>query len=328
MLERANNTAFLGALDGAADGPARATVYRSRSAELSDAFFERVDGVVTELDNGDLTFRHAVSGSLDGFSLYRIGSESSVGASTPLAELPVLVFSVPNTDPPAPPIVDVTQGTGLTADVTIRWEPGPTPAHRYRLRRSRAVSENPLRMPEVVSADLATADVDAAKIELTDAGPVVIATGASLRPWTLYSWVAELQGAPEPGSVVPVAGRWSRPSAPFGLVLTPPNPPEAATNVTATGNAAAGGVIDVTLKFEHPTDFDGGSVGTYRLVVLRRRPDAQPERVGEFDLSGPGPHGVDASADEPLPADTAHTLTIVDPLGRASASVDISTITT
>lgn len=327
MLERGGRTAFLADLDTAGDAPARAGVYRTRAAELTDAYFERLDGVVTELDDGDLTFRHAVSGSLAGLSLYRIGSESSVGATTPLADLPVLVFGVPNTDPPAPPIVDVKQDGELTVNVSIKWEPGPTPVHRYRLRRSRAVSDNPLRMPEVLTAELTSEQIDAASVEVPDTGPVVIASGASLRPWTLYSWVAELQGAPEPGSVVPVAGRWSRPSAPFGMVLTPPDPPAGVLNATATGTAAPDGFSDVAVSFEHPTDFDGGAVGSYRLVVIRRPSDGAALRIGEFDLSGSGPHKIVLPVSDPVAGDTAHTLTIVDPLGRPSVPVDITTVT-
>ncbi|MEL6893632.1 MAG: hypothetical protein AAFP84_18715, partial [Actinomycetota bacterium] len=337
MLERAGNQAFLDALDAAPDDPARASVYRTRGAELSEAYFERVQGAIVDNGDGTLTFRHAVSGSLRGFVLYRIGSESSVGAAAPVASLPTLVFSVPNSDPPMTPLIDVKQGDGangsLTADVTVSWEPGPTPVAVVRLRRSRAVSENPLRMPVVTTRAITTDEADAAQVELPDAGPVEISPAATLRPWTSYSWVAEVRGPDEPGSNPPIAGRWSRPSAPFGMLLTPPDPPAAITGATASGTATIGGATDVVLEVEHPEHLDGGTVGPYRLVVIRTVPGRPAERLAEQELSGPGPHVVpgtrpaDGADVDVVTADTTYRLTLIDPLGRPSPTLSVDGVT-
>jgi hypothetical protein len=333
MLARAGNTAFLAALDAAADDPARAAVYRDRAGELTDAYFERVHGAIVERDDGTLAFRHAVSGSLAVLGLYRIGVESSIGASTPLDELPILVCKVPNTPPPMPPVLSVRQdpsAPGLAAELTIEWEPGPTPVHAYRLRRSKAVSQDPLRMPVVVTEQATPAESDAATVVYRDGGPVEIAPTAQLRPWTRYSWVAELQGAPEPGATETIAGRWSRPSAPVGFVLTPPDPPAPVTAATARGTAYPDGIGDVVLTFEHPDDLDGGSLGTYRVVVIRTRPGAPPERLGEQHVRGPGPFTVPGtrSADDRVTADTGYRLTLLDPLDRESAPYPVTEVVT
>lgn len=333
MLTRAGNTAFLAALDAAADDPARAAVYRDRAGELTAAYFERVDGAIVERDDGTLGFRHAVSGSLAVLGLYRIGVESPIGATTPLEELPILVCKVPNTPPPMPPLLSVRQdpsATGLAAQVTIEWEPGPTPVHTYRLRRSKAISDDPLRMPVVTTTEVTPAESGAATVVRTDDGPVEVAPAAQLRPWTLYSWVAEVQGAPEPGATDAIAGRWSRPSAPVGLVLTPPDPPAAVTSVTARGTAHPDGIGDVVLTFEHPDDLDGGSLGSYRVAVLRTRPGAMPERLGERHVRGSGPFTVPGTrgADDRVTADTQYRLTLLDPLDRESAPYTVTEVVT
>lgn len=333
MLTRAGNTAFLAALDGAPDDPARAAVYRDRAGELTEAYFERVDGAIVERYDGTLAFRHAVSGSLAVLGLYRIGVESSIGASTPLEELPILVCKVPNTPPPMPPLLSVRQDPsvgGLAAELTIEWEPGPTPVHAYRLRRSKAISNDPLRMPVVTTTAVTPVESDAATVVRSDAGPVEIAPTAQLRPWTLYSWVAEVQGAPEPGATATIAGRWSRPSAPVGLVLTPPGPPPPLTAAIARGTVHADGIGGVELQVAHPDDLDGGSLGSYRVVVTRTRPGAMPERLGENHVRGPGPFTVAGTrdADDRVTADTRYRLTVLDPLDRESAPFTVTEVVT
>jgi hypothetical protein len=331
MLSRAGNTAFLAALDAAADDPARAAVYRDRAGELTGAYFERVQGAIVARDDGTLAFRHAVSGSLAGLGLCRIGVESAIGASTPLEELPILVYKVPNTPPPMPPLLSVRQdpsATGLAAQVTIEWEPGPTPVHAYRLRRSKAISNDPLRMPVVTTTEVTPAESEAATVVRTDDGPVEIAPTAQLRPWTLYSWIAEVQGAPAPGATATIAGRWSRPSAPVGLVLTPPDPPPPVSAATARGTAHADGIGGVELEVAHPDDLDGGSLGSYRVVVIRIRPGGMPERLGEHPVRGTGPHTLAGTrdADDRVTADTRYRLTVVDPLDRESVPFTVTEV--
>lgn len=338
---------LLAALAGAADAAARATLLRANAALFPGHLFERLDGVVDDAPDGKKRFRHAVSASLRVLNLYRISAESESNARVDLATLPLVVFGVPNADPPAQPTLTVTPADipgndgPYAVSIEIAHLAQSTSAETFRLRRSSLGAAEALRMPVVREGAMGAVDDDGRQLAVTDdAGPVQIADDATLKPWVRYHWVAELRGAPAPGSGViepgadpdapenrPVRGLWSRPSEPVSLILIPPEAPAAATALAASGTALAdGGFTAVTLAFEHPHGLSGGAVGSYRARVERRLPDALMRALAEIEIAGEGPYAI--SGDDPgapgvsVPSGTAYRLVLIDPLGRESVGVE------
>jgi hypothetical protein len=189
---------------------------------------------------------------------------------------------------------------------------------------------NPATMPVVGEGPIGSTVQDGFLTgSMIDTGPLRIAPAATLRPWVRYFWSAEVQGGPEPGSTVP--GRWSLPSDSVSLAFTPPGPPAAVTAAQALGTAVAPDLFeDVRLTFDHPDLLNGGEFGAYRLRVYRTRP-GEPQRVlAEHILSGAGPFAVSGmNTSDPadrVPAGTVWRLVLLDPLGRTSPPVDISSV--
>ena len=336
------------------DPAARATLIRANASLFPGGLFERLKGVVYEAGAGQQAFRHAVSGSLRVLNLYRIAAESASNAKPDISSLPILVFAVPNADPPPRPVLTVSPGAmtanadtyaatveivvtvGVPPDPPPDPPPGPPPrvtlASTWRLRRSSLGATEIARMPIV-----ATGPVDAAgddgrqRATYTDTGPVLISTMATLKPWVRYTYVAEVQGEPAPGSVAagrPMPGTWSSPSDPVSVMLVPPRAPDPATGVAASGTAVGGGEsIDVELTFSHPDVLSGGVAGAYRVRVARRPPGGAFEVLGEVPTGGgEGPYTVSGmrpgDAADQVPSGTLYRLWVIDPLGRESGPAE------
>ena len=324
-------------LEAAAGDPAaRATLLRANTGLFPAHLFERLDGVVQDLGGGRFSFRHPVSGSLRVLSLYRISAESASSARVDLATLPLLVFAVPNADPPARPVLevlpaDLADNTGAYAAILrITLTAGVTQAATWRLRRSSLGATDSLRMPVVGTGPMGPVEADGRqRAEVPDAGPVQISATARLQPWVRYHWVAEAQGDFAPGSVAagrPVPGAWSAPSEPVSLMLVPPAPPGPPLAPAASGAAAgAGSYGDVEIAFDHAERLAGGAMGAYRVRVERRAPGGAMESVGTVDV-GPAPYRVSGMrADDPadlVAAGTVYRLSIVDPLGREGPAAE------
>ena len=96
-----------------------------------------------------------------------------------------------------------------------------------------------------------------------------------LAEWSTYTWRAEVQGPPEPGSAVP--GLWSQASAPASRRVVP-DPPGGVTLGSAT---AVSGQVEV--RFSSVETLDGGPAGSYRFDVTGalpiRRPAARSART-------------------------------------------------
>ncbi|MGH8583584.1 MAG: hypothetical protein ACREWG_12535 [Gammaproteobacteria bacterium] len=341
--------AMLEALGIAADAAERATLFRAKSALFDAPLFERLQGAVFDGAPGRKRFRHAVSGSLRVLNIYRIAADSGTGARVDLTTLPLLIYGVPNADPPARPVIEVTPDDMITnADtysvrVTITLTPGATQAATWRLRRSNLGATDALRMPIVTMGPMDALDPAGdgrQRAVFTDTGPVVISATATLHPWVRYHWVAETQGAAAPGSEESgrrVPGLWSQPSDPASLILVPPQPPEPASNMTVTGDPVGGRKFtNVVVKFTHPRGLSGGAVGSYRVRLERIVPDRvlveslvplrAVELLSETPIVGAGPFKLrglraDDPSDEPLET-TVYSVTIIDPLGRQSAPAE------
>lgn len=360
-LESQNENGILGDLDNAADAAARATIYRTNVESFPDHLFERLRDVLVDMASGEKAFRHAVSGSLRLLNFYKIAAEASSGARPILTELPMIVYGVPNSDPPAQPTVEVfptTSGdadnqpgtcskaqptdlddpvvpvipeTQLVACVKISLLVGATVSETWRLRRSAVESSTIAKMPVVATGSMSAIDADSGRQEAKyrDHGPVVISPAARLKPWVRYSWVAEVQGAPESGSAAagkPMSGRWSRASNPVSAILIPQTPPPTLEVDQVTGTVVSGGRTDVWVTLSHPDTLDGGSVGTFRIRVSRRPASGEPLRLlNEVEVEGNGPHKISGhspdDSGEVVVVGSEYVVKLIDPVGRTSPSV-------
>ncbi len=333
--------ALRGQLATTADPAARATLLRANAGLLPAHLFERLRDVTDETGAMGARFRHAVSGSLRVLNLYRISAESASSARVDLVTLPLLIFAVPNADPPARPTLEVVS-TDMTdnrdvyaATIRITLTPGMTEAAMWRLRRSSVSARDPLRMPIVTLGAMGPVDDDGRqRATVSDTGPVQISDSATLKPWVRYQWVAETQGAPAPGSVA--AGRtvpavWSAPSDPVSLMLVPPRAPDPVQTLLAAGTAVGGGRFsDVVLTFTHADQLNGASAGAYKVQVTRRDPGGVMQLLGESALTAGDTFAVSGlrtdlatgdPPDEPA-AGTLYRVVLIDPLGRKSAAVE------
>lgn len=324
-------------LAAATDLAARATLIRSQPALVPDHLFERLQGVLFDGASGQKTFRHAVSGSLRVLNVYRIAAESASGARVALTTLPLLIFAVPNADPPPRPVLEIKPAAmadndaPYAAEIRITLTRGMTEATQWRLRRSLVGARDLQRMPIVDLGAMGAPDADGRQNALyVDDGPVQISNTATLKPWLRYFWVAEVQGAPAPGSVAagrPVPGVWSSPSDPVSVMLVPPQPPAAASGLAASGSAGAGGgFVDVQLAFTHPHGLAGGALGLYKLRVMRRDPDSPLRILDETTVEGDGPYSVSgmdpANAADEAPTGSVYRIVVIDPLGRESVAAE------
>jgi hypothetical protein len=335
----------LALLDGAVDPAARATIYRDNATLFPAHLFERLQGVVFDGAGGDKVFRHAVSGSLRVLNVYRVAAEASTGARVDITTLPLLVYAVPNADPPARPTITVKPGDMLTnadaytAEIEMALTPAATAAEIWRLRRSNLGATDALRMPIVTTGEMGAKESDGRqRATYSDAGPVVISASAQLQPWVRYHWVAEVQGASAPGSEAAgrlVQGLWSQASDSASLVLVPPEPPEAATSLTLETTPVGDGTFsDVIVRFTHPRKLSGGVMGSYRVRIERVTPAAldadgrvlaaeQIALLSDSEVAGVGPFklsGVDASVVARI--GMIYRVVVIDPLGRESAPAE------
>jgi hypothetical protein len=203
---------------------------------------------------------------------------------------------------------------------------GTTEGLKWRLRRSSVSTQTLAKVPVVATGAMGEVDETTGRQQSVyrDDGPVQIAAHAKLRPWVRYSWIAEVQGAPESGSEAAgqaVPGLWSRPSDPFSLVLLPEQPPVPPSIDDVQGQTAGSDRRQVQITFSHPDEMSGGSVGSYRLRLSRRlASDAPLELLRDEAINGSGPFVIsdEASDSTPVPVGTEYLVELVDPLGRAS----------
>jgi hypothetical protein len=333
----AEESALLTALQDAADAAARATLLRANPALFPAHLFERLQGVVFDGATGTKRFVHAVSGSLRVLNIYRVAAEASTNARVDLTTLPLLIYAVPNADPPARPTIEVapadltSNADQYAAIVHITLTPGMTEAKTWRLRRSNLGATDALRMPIVSTGVMDEIGSDGRqRAEFTDAGPVQIASTAKLLPWVRYHWVAETQGATAPGSEAagrPVPGLWSQPSDPASLVLVPPQSPEAVSDLAVSGTPIGDGTfVDVKVTFTHPRALLGGLLGNYRARLERRVPNRAMEMLLDEPVAGAGPFSMNGMRDGDVadapPADTVYRVVIIDPIGREGTAAE------
>lgn len=325
---------LLDAINAAPDAAARATIYKANTALFPDHLFENLQGVMVSFASGETGFRHGVSGSLRLLNFYKIAAIADSGTKPVLLDLPMVIYGIPNSDPPAKPSLQVAPvepeatENDYVAEVTVEMSVGATAGETWRLRRSSVESSNINKMPVVATGLMDVVDVETSLQSATyrDDGPVQIATSAVLRPWVQYSWIAEIQGVPEAGSVAagkPVAGRWSSASDPVSLIMIPAAPPDAFAITGLSGTPVAGGLIEVTIGLEHADSLSGGSIGSFRYRLSRRAGVGQPLiLVREDVIEGHDVFKVSGMTDDSsdvVAIGSEYVVELIDPVGRASA---------
>ncbi len=334
-LEQENQAALLAQIDAASDAAVRAGVYRDNAGVFPDYLFERLDDVMADFPGNEVGFRHGVSGSLRVLSVYKIAAESASGSKPDLRDLPIILYGVPNSDPPQQPTLKVRPVEPLSGEsdyvveATITVLAGVTPASTWRLRRTRTGTQRLSNMPIVATGSIGAPDADTGRQSASyrDDGKVLIAPTAQLTPWTRYTYRVEVQGAPESGSSPPVPGRWSVASEPVSVVLIPDSPPGTPALVNLSGTAVAGGMRNVSLTLTHPQRLSGGISGFYTVRVDRRLPGGVLETLGTHDIVQPDEplrfSGVpDSTSGEVVPLGTLYIVILSDPLGRSAAPLN------
>jgi hypothetical protein len=317
----AQAAAILDEISAAPDLPHKAAAIKQHAAFFDRTLFEQLTTApLPRPADGHMLYENDVSASYRALALYRVVALSVAQVEVPFAESPLLAFGVPNTAPPAVPVLAVEPvRTAATprARVTITVPAGLVHAVEYRLRRVSGAPPDPITMPVVEVGQMAAPTSDGSQRKVVvDSGDTILGPG-TLSDWTRYQWVAEVRGGPEPGAGPP--SQWSPPSTPVSLMFVPAAPPVPAT-LSATATAG-----QIELKWTHPDPLRAGQVGDYRVELYRRLPgkpdqlafsisaDANesaggraPDRTGEFHYS------------EPEPArGTTYRVIVRDPIGRA-----------
>jgi hypothetical protein len=328
VMEAAEGTAFdalLAALDSAGDdAPARATAWRTHSAALPRDAFTLVTAQPLPTTSPRTTYTHTVSGALRTLTLLRVVSVSADNVAADFATAPLVTAAVPTALPPPQPILSAVAVAGDRVEVVVEIPRGATPAVICRLRRSSAVSSDPLQMPIVWTGPV----VDGMVAFVDDgASGTLFGEPATVVPWTSYSYVAEVRGATLPGDGSggrpPPEPGWSHPSQPITVSTVPPAPPPRPSIVAIVRDTTG---ADLTVA--SPTELRPGELGPHTVELYRAVDDgrlvfAGGRRIDERTTADPatGAHLIDVRADvDPVAVGTTERWSAIvrDPLGRTS----------
>jgi len=330
---RARAQAIAGSIGEGMSAPDRAAAYLAAGDFFTREWWDQLTKTPLQASGSTASFEHALPGSLRLLSFYRVLAVSAANVDADFTSSPMAAFAVPNTSPPAKPILrmnlDPVAPPGQ-ARLHVRVPPGAVAARRYRLRRSSTTSAEALHMPISGSGTVAQAPagVLGQELDVIDLGPTNV-TKAPLRSWVKYSWRVEVQGPEEPGGGPP--GEWSQASDPVSAMLVPADAPAAPTSLALAGTGAG----ETTVTWQHPDALLGGSAGAYTCEVYRRTPGGReqlahelpadapqsaggraPDRTGSFSWTDPGP----------VAPGTSYRVAIVDPIGRRGAPSNEATV--
>jgi hypothetical protein len=313
------------------DRAARAGKLRAIQSDFPDHLFERLAGAIDTSVTGQRRLRHAVSGSSRVLNAYKIAVEAAASGARPnLSGLDIVFYGVPNSDPPPRPSVavkPVTPTVGepiLVIEVTVAVEPGVTRAERARIYRTRGGPADPLHAPLIATVTLSAPDPETGRqtATLRDVGTAQIAPTAVLSAFSPYQWFAEVQGAPESGSSVP--GLWSRPSDPAGATTIPLNAPAAPTFDGFDGASVTGGMQDLAIKLSHPLGLQPTPIGAWKVEVLRAEPGEDWSKMVAGDILETPVVIADPTHGGFTPLATQYRITLFDPTGRPSPSLEVT----
>jgi len=318
------------ALGATTTAPDRAAVFRSNTTLFDKTCFELLTRTpLLATASGPLSHDHEVSGSLGVLIFFKV-VPVSVLAISPMLELGgesafdsavLLPRGVPNS--PAPPAPVLTASPDPTDPLKVRLSvdvpAGQTAPVALRLRRSRVSAADPLSMPVVASATPGSWPA-----VVVDAGATPWHGSLRFAPWSTYTWRAEVQGGPEPGSAVP--GLWSGASAPVSWKVVPPAP------VAVTPGTAAMTAGGISVRFTSTDSLDAGAEGTYVLDVYRVTPSGSAvasSAVGSYPAGAkrqPDGSYVVEDTTPSVPTGTSYLVEVSDPLGRRSPRVTVATL--
>ncbi len=325
---KATAQSILAAVAAASNAPDRAAVYVANKRFFTRDMFELL--TADPLETG--SFTHRVSGSLRVLLFYRVVAVSDSNVEASFADSPLTPFGIPNSGAPSTPVLEVKlhPKSSRIALVRIKVPAGAVQAVEFRLRRSKAQSHNALAMP-IVTTGMVPAlwltppppgepNTEMQTLVVADRGTSEVEPSGTLALWHTYSWCAEVRGAPEPGGGPD--GEWSLPSPAVALTIVPPDPPDAATNLSIT---RAG--MGVVVQMEHPDPLNSGSLGEYHIDLYARPPGGDerfvaslsadapvasggrnPDRTGQFTFNVAGP----------VAPGTTFRAIVSDPMGRLS----------
>jgi hypothetical protein len=313
---------------------ARAGMFRAIQGQFPDFLFERLNDAINASVPGQRRLRHAVSGSSRVLNAYKIAVEAAASGARPsLTGLDTVFYGVPNSDPPPRPTIAVRHveslvgEAALIAEATITVVAGVTAAVSARLYRTRGGPTNPLYAPVVAVIPLTPPDPVTGRqtAVFRDSGTAVVAPAATLTPFARYQWFADVQGGPESGSSV--QGLWSLPSDPVGIPIVPASNPVTPIFDGFGGTSVAGGTQDLALRISHPAALTPTPLGNWTVKILRAEPGNDWSVMTAADIlvapvviadSVAGPGGL-------TPLATQFRITLTDPLGRPSPSIDVMT---
>ena len=310
--------ALLAALDAAADDPVRAGVWETNRHLLPRRWWLQLTPELIP-GGGQVSYTHAMSGSLQVLALYRVVAVSTASVESDFTTSALLARRVPNMAlPPVPTLLvePVYDGVNLHARLTITVPVGSIAAARYRVRRATANAEPDL-MPIVAEGPVGPAAPGTAQqVVVVDTGTTAEGPRTSLNPWLGYTWRVEVRAGAAPGGG-PV-GEWTAPSDPASFTTMPALPPVAVTSLTVTRSSG-----DVRVKFKHPDPLHpGGSTG-YVIDVYRQLPGQSltlwQSLAGQTPPRKANPSTFYTLVDSPGPAPgTVYRVVVTDPIGRTS----------
>jgi hypothetical protein len=318
------------ALAGAVTAPDRAAVFRAHAGLFDKTCFELLTRTpVLASSAGPRTYDHEVSASLRVLVFFKV-VPVAVLRTSPLLELggeaafessTLLPRGIPNSPPPPVPLLTASpdKDDPMRVVLTVSVPAGQTAPVALRLRRSRVSGADALSMPVVATATPASWPAP-----VTDRGATPWDASQRFAPWSTYTWRAEVQGAPEPGSTLP--GLWSGASAPASWKVIPPAPGPVSPG-TAVASAAG-----VQLRFTSPNSLDAGGEGSYTLDVYRVTPSGSgvaSAAVGTYAAGAKRqPDGSYLIEDTTpgVPAGTQYLVEVCDPLGRRGPRGVVATL--
>jgi hypothetical protein len=266
-------------------------------------------------------------------SAYKIAVEApGSGARPVLSGLDMVLYGVPNSDPPPRPSVSVrlvAPAAGepeLVAEVTVAMRAGVTAGVTARVYRTRGDRADPMVAPQIAQVALGAPNA-ASSVQTAvwrDLGAAEIAPAARLKAFARYQWIAEVQGAPESGSSIP--GAWSRPSDPVSLLTVPLDAPAAPLLGAFGGTAVPGGTQDLTLSVSHPLGLTPTTAGPWRWQLQLRELDGSTTLASEGQfLVEPAVISCGGSAGAVTPSGTTLLLRLFDPVGRQTPVLEAVT---
>lgn len=314
-LENSGHAAIAQSIRQATAGAPRAMAFRAHQAKFGWDHFENLTPQPIVGNGSTQVFVDRLSGGQEVLAFYRVLAEGPQGGLSEITASELVPFAVPNLGAPSQPVVSRTDADkdplvhGVTLQVKVPR--GKAVPKAWRLRRTRTPVRDPLRMEVLAEGPVQNPQVDREGTIFSIDG------GTGLQAWRVYQFAVQVQadappGAPLVGTVPP--GEWSDASAPVQVTVVPTTPPNAPTAVAL--QAVAGG-LQLTVSHPQAAMLGATPMGAFRWEVWRIDPGKRPvKKTLAFErTAGNQWLAVDSG---PVEAKTYVSVSVIDPLGRAS----------